>query len=211
MSLSTISCAFHTASQTSPGSGCRAAPSLPTTPLTRAGASGPRRPPRPLPCCTGLRKHRPQSQPRGGRTESPRSRRALYQSRTSAYTGRRSTIHFKPPVPDEAPHRRVRPLEAALLDQPVVYAPGRVALLARGPASASRTDSTQAPLPSRAGLPRGAGTGAAGDMSSMSAYLATVLRLVNINTAHIRGETVAFATRDRKAGDAPIPRAARTV
>ena len=45
------------------------------------------------------------------------------------------------------------------------------------PASASRTDSTQAPLPSRAGLSRGAGTGAAGDMSSMSAYLATVLRL----------------------------------
>ena len=39
----------------------------------------------------------------------------------------------QPPVPHEAPHRRVRPLEAALLDQPVVYAPGRVALLARGP------------------------------------------------------------------------------
>lgn len=45
------------------------------------------------------------------------------------------------------------------------------------PASASRTDSTQAPLPSRAGLSRGAGTGAAGDMSPVSAYLATVLRL----------------------------------
>ena len=34
-------------------------------------ATGPRRPPRPLPCCTGLRKHRPQSQPRGGGLNPP--------------------------------------------------------------------------------------------------------------------------------------------
>ena len=45
------------------------------------------------------------------------------------------------------------------------------------PRSASRTPATHSSLPSSAGLPLLRGIGAAGDMSSMSAYFATVFRL----------------------------------
>ena len=66
---------------------------------------------------------------------------------------------------------------AALDDEPVVDPFGGVALLVRPPRSDSSTGSTHTSCPARAGLDIGAGLGAAGDMSSMSAYFATVLRL----------------------------------
>ena len=66
---------------------------------------------------------------------------------------------------------------AALDDEPVVDPFGGVALLVRPPRFDSSTGSTHTSCPARAGLDLGAGVGAAGDMSSMSAYFATVLQL----------------------------------
>lgn len=66
---------------------------------------------------------------------------------------------------------------AALDDEPVVDPFGGVALLVRPPRFDSSTGSTHTSCPARAGLDLGAGVGAASDMSSMSAYFATVLQL----------------------------------
>ena len=81
------------------------------------------------------------------------------------------------PVGDEAPHRRAGPLVAALGDEPAVDPLAVWRCLRGAPRSDSSTDSTHASCPARAGLDLGAGSGAAGDMSSVSACFATVLRL----------------------------------
>ena len=83
----------------------------------------------------------------------------------------------KPEPADEPLQGGVRAAVAALGDEPVVNPPGGVALLPRAPRSASRTPMTHSSLPSSAGLPLLWGIGAAGDMSSKSAYFATVFRL----------------------------------
>lgn len=77
----------------------------------------------------------------------------------------------------EPADRRVGAGEPPLLDEPIVDALGGVPLLARGGEVLASTFSIQGPLPSRPGRALALLTGATGDMSSMSAYLLTVLRL----------------------------------
>lgn len=89
----------------------------------------------------------------------------------------------EPELADEPPRGGVRAAVAALGDEPVVDPPGGAALLPRGPGSASGTPATHSPLPSSAGLPLLRGIGAAGGMSSMSAYFATVFRLARSTRA----------------------------
>lgn len=68
--------------------------------------------------------------------------------------------------------------ERGLPVEPPVFCtpPGTVHISVANPRSASRTPATHSSLPSSAGLPLLWGIGAACDMSSMSAYFATVFR-----------------------------------
>ena len=83
----------------------------------------------------------------------------------------------EPELADEPLHGGVRAAVAALGDEPVVDPPGGVALLPRGPEVGLENARSHSSLSSSAGLPLLRGIGAAGDMSSMSAYFATVFRL----------------------------------
>ena len=82
----------------------------------------------------------------------------------------------EPELADEPLHGGARAGVAALGDQPVVGPPGGAALLSRGPRPASRTLAAHSSLSSGACLPLPWGIGAAGDMSSVSAYFAAVFR-----------------------------------